>query len=92
MIDKFKACLAAKEFTQIEGVDDEEAFSPVVRITSICLVLALVVPLELELFQMNRKTAFLMVTLRKRSIWINPLVLYQKDKVCCLKRSIYGLK
>ena len=33
-----------------------------------------------------------MEAMRKRSIWTNPLVLYQMDKVCCLKRSIYRPK
>jgi len=40
-IDKFKAYLVAKGFTQIKGVDYEERLSPVVRTASICLVLAL---------------------------------------------------
>ena len=49
----------AKRFTQIEGVDYEETFSSVVRISFIRLLLALVAHLDLELFQMDVKTAFL---------------------------------
>ena len=49
----------AKGFTQIEGVDYEEIFSLVVRIAFIHLLLALVAHLDLELFQMDVKTAFL---------------------------------
>ena len=49
-IDKCKAHLVAKRFTQIEGVDYKETFFPVVRITSVRLLLALVAHLDLELF------------------------------------------
>jgi len=38
MIDKFKAHFVVKEFTQIEGVDYEKTFSPMVRIASIRLL------------------------------------------------------
>ena len=50
MIDKFKSRLVAKGFTQIEGVDYKETFSPMMRIASIRLLLALVAHLELEMF------------------------------------------
>ena len=72
----FKVCLVAKEFTKIEGVDYKEIFSPAVRFTSIRLLLALVVHLDLELFQIDVKTAFLNTNLEKETIWANPLVLY----------------
>ena len=50
--DKFKACFVAKDFTQIESIDYEEIFSPVVRFPTINLRLALVSHLDLKLFQM----------------------------------------
>ena len=59
MIDKFMARLGVKRFTQIKGVDYEETFSPLVSITSIHLLQALVAHLDLELIQMDVKTAFL---------------------------------
>ena len=48
-----------KGYTQREGVNYEETFSPVLRFASICLILAMVTSLDLELHQMDVKTAFL---------------------------------
>ena len=63
--------MLAKAFTQIEEVDYKETFSPVARIASIRLFLALVAHLDLELFQMDVKT--LMEILKKGYTWINLL-------------------
>ena len=49
----------AKGYTQREGIDYEDTFSPVVRFASIRLILSIVAKQDLELFQMDVKTAFL---------------------------------
>ena len=49
----------AKSYTQMEGVDYEETFSPVMSFASIRLILAIVAHLDLKLYQMDIKTKFL---------------------------------
>ncbi|KAH9706111.1 hypothetical protein KPL70_012113 [Citrus sinensis] len=56
---RFKARLVARGFTQREGIDFTEVFSPVVRHASIRVILTLVAVQDMHLEQMDVKTAFL---------------------------------
>ena len=56
---KYKARLVAKGFRQQQGVDFEEIFSPIVKMTTLRCVLALVARKDMELVQMDVKTTFL---------------------------------
>jgi len=56
---RFKARLVVKGFGQRKGVDFDEIFSPMVKMTSIRVSLGLAASLNLEVEQMDVKTTFL---------------------------------
>ena len=92
---QYKTRLVVKEFSQRKGVDYDEIFSPVVKMTSIRTVLGLAASLDLEVEQMDVKTAFLHGDLEEE-IYMEQLEGFKErgkeNYVCKLKKSLYGLK
>ena len=85
----------AKGFKQEQGVDFDEIFSPVVKMTTFCVMLALVAKNDLDLFQMDVKTAFLHGDLDKEIYMEQPngYEVYRKmPLVCKLNKCLYRLK
>jgi hypothetical protein len=94
-IERFKAKLVAKGFTQKEGTDYIETFSPVSKNDSFRIMMALVAHYDLELHQMDVKTVFLNGALQKNVYMAQPEGFAIEDKEhmgCRLKKSIYELK
>lgn len=92
---RYKARLVVKGFSQRKGIDFEEIFSPVVKMSSIRIVLSLAASLDLEIEQMDVRTAFLHGDLEEEIYMIQPegfVVKGKEDCVCKLKKSLYGLK
>ena len=57
-IDKYKARLVVRCFRQKQGLDYFDTYSPVTKITSIRMLIALASVYGLEIHQMDVKTAF----------------------------------
>ena len=72
-VQRFKARLVAKGFYQIYGQDYTDTYSPVARLTSMRILYALSVMLNLKLRQLDVETAFLNADLKPGAdIYIDP--------------------
>ncbi|KAK1558069.1 hypothetical protein QYE76_008359, partial [Lolium multiflorum] len=94
-ITVYKARLVAKGFRQIQGVDYDETFSPVAKLKSMRILLAIAAFFDYEIWQMDVKTAFLNGDIEEELYMVQPKGFIDPknaDKVCKLQRSIYGLK
>ena len=58
-VEKYKAWLVEKGYSQVEGIDCGEIFSPVSKLTSLRFLLSIATAFDLEVEQMDVKTTFL---------------------------------
>ena len=87
--------MVAKGYTQKEGIDYNEVFSPVVKHSSIRILLAMVTQFDLELVQLDVKTAFLHGDLEEEIYMTQPdgfKVAGKENWVYKLTKTLYGLK
>ena len=92
---RFKARLVVKRFGQRKGVDFDEIFSPVLKMSSIRTVLGIATSMNLKVEQLDVKTAFLHGDLEEEIYMEQPEGFIDKGNdqlVCKLKKSLYGLK
>lgn len=90
-----KALLFSLGNRQQYGSDYDQTYSPVVKTTSICILLATVSTFNLELHQMDALIAFLHGDLDRDVFMMVPLGLRDPTNthlVCKLRKDVYGLK
>ncbi|GKE62744.1 retrovirus-related pol polyprotein from transposon TNT 1-94 [Tanacetum coccineum] len=90
-----KAHLAAKGYSQQEGIDIEESFASVARLEAVRLFIVYVTHKSFLVYQMDVKTTFLNGHL-KEEVYVNQpdgfVDPHHPDKVHSLKKALYGLK
>ncbi|KAK1424826.1 hypothetical protein QVD17_20164 [Tagetes erecta] len=94
-LTRYKARLVAKGFKQQPGIDYHETFSPVIKSTTIRVVLSLAVAQKWQLRQLDVQNAFLHGDLNETLYLEQPPGFVDPEKpdhVCLLHKALYGLK
>ena len=93
-IDRFKARLVARGFSQREGLDFEDTFAPVVRLESLRILFALAATYGLTAHLLDATNAYVGSNIDKKIYMELPegVTADEPGQICELLRSLYGLK
>ena len=94
-LDKYKARLVAKRYSQTPGIDFNATYSPVASRAAIRLLINIPASNEWDIYQLDVKTAFLNGTLEEDIYMAQPEGYEDAEhsnKICKLLKGIYGLK
>ena len=94
-VEKYKARVVAKGFSQVEGIDYDQTFSPTVRFESIRQLVAMGASKGMKMYQMDVTTAFLYAPLEEVVYMEQPegtVLEGNEGKVMRLLKCLYGLK
>jgi len=92
-VQKYKARIVAQGFTQVEGLDYDQTFAPVVKLSTFRAILAIAVQQNLTIHQMDVKAAYLNGKLKEEIYMEAPTGLeIPEGMVLRLNRAVYGTK
>ncbi|GJX29620.1 retrovirus-related pol polyprotein from transposon TNT 1-94 [Tanacetum coccineum] len=95
VVSRNKAWLVAQGYNQQEGIDYDESYAPIERLESIRILLAYACTIDLKLFQMDVKSAFMNCLVNEEVYVAQPpgfIDFKKSDHVYKLKKALYGLK
>jgi len=94
-IERYKARLVAKGYSQTYGIDYDETFAPVAKMSTVRTLISCATNFDWPLYQLDVKNAFLHGDLHEE-VYMEILpgfaTAQTKGKVLRLKKSLYGLK
>lgn len=93
-LEHYKTRLVALGNRQEYGIDYQDTFAPMAKMTTVQTLVALAASKSWPIFQMDVKNAFLNGDLHEE-VFIKPppgLPLPSQDLICRLRRSLYRLK
>jgi len=92
-VQKYKAHIVAQGFTQVEGLDYDQTFTPVIKLSTFCTILTIAVQQNLTIHQMDIKAAYLNSKL-KEEIYMEapPGLEIPEGMVLRLNRAVYSTK
>jgi phage-related holin len=94
-VERYKAMLVAKDYTQTYDINYKEIFAPIAKMNIVLILMSVATNCDWLLFQMDVKNAFLYGDLAEEVYMDLPLGLSVPNNqglVCQLKKAIYELK
>jgi len=77
-VSRYKTRLVAKGYAQTYGIDYEETYSPIAKMTTVRAIIAMVTAKRWSLYEMDVNNFFFMEIYRKKCTWNNHHVMWTK--------------